>query len=109
MENYSRYFEDIAATVLDDGGDAAMIRSCEDLAEEGGVATRAPLLWDNLRASGHPIVTSDNVVIYDRAPRQHRLSEEELKAIYRAHHPVPSRFTLRQLRFLFGSGILPRP
>jgi hypothetical protein len=95
--------------VLDDGGEAAMIRSVEDLAEEGGVAVRAPVLYDNLRASGHPVVTSDGAVIYDRAPRQHRLSEEELKAIYRAHHPVPSRFTLAQLRYLFGSGILPRP
>jgi hypothetical protein len=91
MSNFGRYLEDIAATILDEGPNPAMIRNVEDLAEEGGVATRAPILYDNLRASGHPIVTSDGTVIYDRAPRQHRLSEEELAAIRRAHDPDPAR------------------
>lgn len=85
-----------------------MIEVVEDLAEEGGVATRAPVLYDNLRASGHPIVTEGGHAVYDREPRQHRLTEEELKAIYREHHPVPSKDSERELRFLFGSGIIPR-
>lgn len=105
LENSDRYFGDIARTLLDEGPEPGMIRSVENLAEEGGVATRAPILYDNLRASGHPSVTSDGVTVYDRPPRQHRLSEAELKAIYRAHHPVPSKFTLKQLRFLWSRGI----
>ena len=68
-----------------------MVENVENLAEEGGVATRAPVLYANLRASGAPSVTSDGVTVYSRPPRQHRLSEEELRAIYRAHHPVPDR------------------
>jgi hypothetical protein len=81
-----------------------MISAMEDLAEEGGVATHAPVLYTNLRASGHPMVESGGTTIYDRPPRQHRLSEEELKAIYREHHPIPSRFTAKQLRFLWSRG-----
>jgi hypothetical protein len=105
MDRYSSYFEDIARTLLDEGPEPGMIRSVEDLAEDGGVATHAPVLYSNLRASGHPSVTSDGEKVYDREPRQHRLSEEELKAIYRQHHPVPSKFTAKQLRFLWSRGI----
>jgi hypothetical protein len=105
MANYSRYLEGIAARLLDEGPEPAMVDSMENLAEEGGVATKAPVLWSNLRASGHPSVTSDGETVYDREPRQHRLSEEELKAIYRQHNPVPSRFTAKQLRFLWARGI----
>ncbi len=108
MENHDDYLGRIAAGILDDGGKRAMIEVTEDLAEDGGVATRAPILYDNLRASGHPVVTDGGAVIYDREPRQHRLTEEELKAIYREHHPVPSKHSDRELRFLFGSGIIPR-
>jgi hypothetical protein len=104
MDNYRRYLEDYARTVLDDGGEPAVISAMEDLAEDGGVATHAPVLYDNLRASGHPSVTSDGETAYDRPPRQHRLSEEELKAIYREHHPVPSKHSERELRFLWGTG-----
>jgi hypothetical protein len=50
-------------------------------------------------------VTSDGTVIYDRPAEQHRLSEAELEALYRAHHPVPSKFTARQLRYLWATGI----
>jgi hypothetical protein len=105
MSNYSRYLEDYARTVMEDGGEPAFIAAMEDLAEDGGVATRAPVLYSNLRASGHPSVTSDGETVYDREPRQHRLSEEELRAIYREHNPVPSRFTAKQLRFLWARGI----
>lgn len=105
MNNFERYFEDIARTLLDAGPEPGMVRSVEDLAEEGGVATHAPVLYSNLRASGHPSVTSDGVTVYDRPPRQHRLSEEELKAIYRERHPVPSKFSEKELRFLWSRGI----
>lgn len=104
LENYRSYLQSYADRLLEDGGEQAFVDSMEDLAEEGGVATRAPVLYSNLRASGHPSVTSDEITVYDRPPRQHRLSEEELKAIYREHHPVPSRDSERELRFLFSRG-----
>lgn len=106
MTHKDAYLQKIADGILDDGGTAAMIGSVEDLAEDGGVATHAPVLYDNLRASGHPTVTEDGVTVYDREPRQHRLTEEELKAIYREHHPIPSKDSARELRFLFGTGIV---
>jgi hypothetical protein len=91
LENHSRYLQAYADRLLEDGGVGAMIENVEDLAEDGGVATRAPVLYSNLRASGHPSVTSGEVTVYDRPARQHRLSEEELRALYRLHHPVPER------------------
>jgi hypothetical protein len=105
MDHFRDYLGRYASTVLDDGGVPAMIDAMEALAEEDGVALHAPVLYANLRASGHPIVTDDGHVVYDRAPRQHRLSEEELKAIYREHNPVPSIYSLRELRFLWSRGI----
>jgi hypothetical protein len=104
MENYRGYLQSYADRLLDDGGEQAMVDAMEDLAEDGGVAVRAPVLYANLRASGHPTVTSDGETVYDREPRQHRLTEEELKAIYREHHPLPSRYSERELRFLFSRG-----
>jgi hypothetical protein len=104
LENYPRYFQAYADKLLEDGGEPSMAESMEDLAEDGGVATRAPVLYSNLRASGHPSVTSDGVTTYDREPRQHRLSEEELRAIYREHHPVPSKDSEKELRFLWSRG-----
>jgi hypothetical protein len=105
MDNFGGYLEKIAAIILDGGADDAMAEAMEDLAEDGGVATHAPVLYANLRASGHPIVTSDGATVYDREPRQHRLTEEELKAIYREHHPIPSEHSGRELRFLWGHDI----
>lgn len=103
MENHGTYLEAIAATVLEDGGKDAMVASMEDLAGDGGVATRAPILYYNLRRSGHPIVTSGTEVVYDRAPEQERLTEEQLRAIYREHHPIPSVHSERELRFLWAT------
>lgn len=105
MENYGKYLQSYADRLLEDGGEQAIVDAMEDLAEDGGVATRAPVLYANLRASGHPMVDSDGVTVYDRPARQHRLSEEELKALWRLHHPVPSKYTAKQLRFLWSRGI----
>jgi hypothetical protein len=104
LENHSRYLQAYADRLLEDGGVGAMVESMENLAEDGGVAVRAPVLYANLRASGRPSVVSDGRTVYDRPPRQHRLSEEELRALYRLHHPVPSRATAKQLRFLWSRG-----
>lgn len=84
LENHWQYLADIAATFLEDGGQEAMKRSMEDLAEGGGVDGNAPVELGDLRASGHPKVALGHRTIYDRPPRQHRLDEEELKAKSRA-------------------------
>jgi hypothetical protein len=80
LDNRNDYLERVARTILEDGGREGMRSAMEDLAGSGGVGTRAPILWGDLRRSGHPIVTSEGHVIYDRAPHARRLTEEELHA-----------------------------
>jgi hypothetical protein len=80
MTHHGKYLAEYARTVLEDGGTPAMIRAVEALAEEDGVAKLAPLELGDLKSSGHPTVTSDSHVVYDRPPRQHRLTEAELRA-----------------------------
>ena len=80
LDNRNDYLERIAKTMLEDGGVDGMRSAVEDLAGEGGVMTHAPVLWGDLRRSGHPMVTSDGHPVYDRAPLARRLSEEELAA-----------------------------
>lgn len=80
LDNRSDYLNRIARTVLRDGGKEGMQSSMEDLAGDGGVGTRAPILWGDLRRSGHPIVESDGLKVYDRPPHARRLTEEELRA-----------------------------
>jgi len=107
--NFRSYLQSIANSLLIDGGRRAMIRAMEDLAEEGGVATFAPIEFGFLRASGYPTVTDNGAKIYDRAPRSPRLSEAELKALYRQTHPIPSRFTPKQLRWMWAQRVWPPP
>lgn len=76
--NRNDYFEDLARTALDDGGKSGMISAMEHLA--GEVADQAPVLWGDLRRSGHPFVDDNGVRMYDRAPLARRLTEEELRA-----------------------------
>lgn len=58
----------------------------------GQVKVHAPILFNNLRRSGHPIVTLDGRTIYDRPPEQRRLTEEELRALNRLRWPsLPDR------------------
>lgn len=76
--NYAKYLEGIAATVLDDGGHAGMIAAMENLSDQ--VETTAPVWFNDLRRSGHPSVTDDGHSVYDRAPKQHRLTEAEIEA-----------------------------
>lgn len=54
-----------------------MVDNMEDLSWE--VYERAPWEFGDLRASGHPIVEVDGKTAYDRPPKVHRLSAEELK------------------------------
>ena len=56
------------------------------------VKVQAPILFNHLRRSGHPVVTKDGRVIYDREPEVHRLTEEQLRAQSRLLYPgLPAR------------------
>jgi hypothetical protein len=60
------------------------------------VFNHAPWEFGDLRDSGHPVVTSDGDVIYDRAPRVGRLSEAELREKDRLRRIYdPDRYTER--------------
>lgn len=80
LDNRYRYLTEVAKTVLEDGGQQGMQNAVEDLAGEGGVETHAPVLWGDLRRSGHPIVKSDDRVVFDRPPAARRLTDAELRA-----------------------------
>lgn len=82
--NTDRYMERLTEAVL--GGDLnqAMIQNVEHLS--GQVEKKAPVDLGNLRESGHPVVVSDGVTVYDRAPVQRRLTEQELKALHPGGH-----------------------
>jgi len=89
MENIDRYMHRLAdLAVVPEGSDLrkAMIDNVEHLSDQ--VAIRAPIEFDNLRQSGHPTVTSDGEVVYDRAPKQERLTPEQLKTIRRQHRSL---------------------
>jgi hypothetical protein len=82
MEHYRDYLDDYAKTVLTDGGQPAMKRSMEHLSDQ--VEVTAPREWGDLLASGHPAVTQNDHVIYDRPPKVARLTRQELRAKSRA-------------------------
>jgi hypothetical protein len=82
MASYRDYLEDYARTVLSDGGHDAVKRSVEHLSDQ--VELLAPVEWADLRRSGHPSVSQAGRLLYDRPPKQARLTEEELRAKSRA-------------------------
>jgi hypothetical protein len=79
MASVFTIFQDVAREYTDDGGERAMARQMELLAEEQGVSVFAPVEFEDLRRSGHPKVERGGRVLYDRQPRQHRLSADELR------------------------------
>lgn len=48
------------------------------------VEITAPMFWGNLRESGHPSVDDNGAIVRDQPPKQHRLTEAELRAESRA-------------------------
>ena len=68
----------LADHVLDGHLIRAMADGVEELSDK--VTEYAPVEFDNLRRSGHPTVTSDDTVVYDRPPQVPRLTEDELRA-----------------------------
>lgn len=87
----------IARELLDEGPVHGMIDAVEHLAEAS--QNRAPWEKSHLKHSAHPTVTSDGELVYDRAPEQERLSDEELHELDmermaenpKEHHPYGNR------------------
>lgn len=73
------YCDKVADSALEDGGRRGMIESMEDLSDQ--VQVNAPVDINNLRRSGHPFVYDNMAKVYDRAPKQRRLTEEELEEL----------------------------
>lgn len=86
FDHYRDYLGDYAKTVLADGGQPAMRRSMEHLSD--AVELAAPVEFSDLRRSGHPAVTLGGRTVYDRPPKQRRLTDEELRAKSRARWPL---------------------
>lgn len=63
-----------------DGIHTAMVDSVEAVSAEVGF--RAQVEFTNLRRSGHPSVTHNGMVVYDRPPAVNRLSRAELDALH---------------------------
>jgi hypothetical protein len=77
LERYHDYLTDYARTVLADGGHEAMKRSAEHLSDQ--VEIFAPREWGDLLKSGHPQVHLGQRETYDRPPKVHRLTKDELR------------------------------
>lgn len=77
-QNASSYLQNIADSVLEDGGVRGMTESMQRLSNE--VYLNAPVEFNDLKNSGHPSVTSNGVTVYDSPPNVPRLTEEELRA-----------------------------
>jgi hypothetical protein len=60
----------------------ALFEGMKDLVTQ--VEVTAPVLWNNLRQSGHPTVTDNGAVVHDEPPKQARLTDAELRAESRA-------------------------
>lgn len=87
FDHFREYLGQYARTVLDDGGQRAMIHSMEHLAD--AVEVYAPREFGDLMRSGHPEVYSGPRQVYNRDPKQHRLSEAELRLKNRLRHLPP--------------------
>jgi hypothetical protein len=70
--------------VLRDGGTDSLWSSARHLSDQ--VEASAPREWGDLMRSGHPrlLAGDSGMVIHDREPKVHRLTEAELRAKSRA-------------------------
>jgi len=87
FENRELYFNAIAEECFGENGPKkGMERAVEMLSDAAEL--RSPFLWGDLGHSGHPFVEDDGVLVYDRPPKVHRLTEEELREKSR-RSPLP--------------------
>ena len=84
---YPKYLADYARSFTTDGGIRSLERSMEDLSDQAG--WHAPYEFGDLAASGHPMVRIGDHIEYDRPPKQHRLTEAELRIKNRLRHLPP--------------------
>lgn len=90
FDHFGVWYENIARSYLDDGGERAMRYAMEDLSDLAEQA--APWEFGDLIHSGHPQVTRGLRDVYDRPPKRHRLTEAELAQKSRWRWPgLPSR------------------
>lgn len=83
---FQAQFEEMARELLELGPVPAMKRGVEEIVSR--MAAKAPREFANLSLSGHPTVTDNGDVVYDRPPVQHRLSEEELRELCKLRYPA---------------------
>ena len=88
FDHYRDYIQAVAGGWLEDGGKRGMERSMEHLSDE--VEVQAPVEFWDLRRSGHPQVHVGPRSVYDRPPKQRRLSEAELRLKNRLR-PMPKQ------------------
>jgi hypothetical protein len=81
FKHFRDYLDSYAREVLRDGGQRSVERSMEHLSDQ--VEIEAPREWGDLLRSGHPEVRQGGHH-YDRPPKVHRLTAEELKLKSRA-------------------------
>jgi hypothetical protein len=83
-ESMARYFQAVADDMTDINKSLidTVMDQMEDLVDQ--VEVRAPVEFSNLRRSGAPSVSDRGATVRSRPPDQHRLSEEELKALSKA-------------------------
>lgn len=70
--------DQLADAALDGSLLATMAENMEELADAAALIT--PVEFGDLKESGHPTVTDDGALVYDRPPLVGRLSEAELDA-----------------------------
>lgn len=83
---------------------SGMIEAVE--AFDGHAAQRCPKELTLLSRSGHPSVTSQGAVVYDRAPEVPRLSKEDLRELA---HQRPSRAATYRIHNAGGGAAAPGP
>lgn len=74
------YMQHLAENLLKEDGTGlsqAMMDNMESLSDS--VYAEAPMEFADLKASGHPSVSRDGVILHDRAPYCSRISDEDLR------------------------------
>jgi hypothetical protein len=88
FDHFREYLAAYARDVLQDGGWRSVAHSMEHLSD--AVEVTAPREFGDLGRSGHPEVRVGERQVYDRDPKQHRLSPAELRLKARLRHLPPA-------------------